>query len=100
MSTVNTVNYVKELNNKLTPITVYTDAERIELPTLTYRERIALTTQLLLSITEHPHSARHQAASAATVIGQMALDSNHNLHAETAEDERIERELKEQAEAK
>jgi len=100
MKTVDTVNHVREININLKPIHIPMDAGGIfTLPNLTYRERIALTTKLLLAITEHPHSARHQGASAGSVIRQMVSDSLANLRAEKAEDERIERELKEQAEA-
>jgi hypothetical protein len=101
MKTVDTVNHVRAINTNLKPIYIPTDAGEIfQLPTLTYRERLALTTKLLLSITEHPGSARHHAASAGSVIRQMVSDSLVNLRAEKAEDERIERELKEEADAK
>lgn len=96
MKTVDTINHIREINTNLKPITITTDAgENFELPALTYRERLALTTKLLTTITEHPSSARHQAASSGNVIRQMVSDSLLNLRAEKLEDERIERELKE-----
>jgi hypothetical protein len=97
MKTVDNVNHVREINTNLKPIYIPTDAGQIfELPVLSYRERLALTTKLLVAMIDHPHTARHQSASAGSVIRQMVSDSLVNLLAEKAEDERIERELKEQ----
>ncbi|MHB8218319.1 MAG: hypothetical protein ACYDDS_19775 [Candidatus Sulfotelmatobacter sp.] len=99
MSTVDTVNHVREINTNLEPIYISTDAGKwFELPSLTYRERLALTTKLLRVMTTHPHTARHQVPSADSVIRQMTFDSEANLQAEKEEDERIERELKQEAE--
>jgi hypothetical protein len=101
MSTVDTVNHVREINTNLPTITIPTDAgQSFELPALTYREHLALTTNLLIDICDHSHTAKHQSASAGSVIRQITFDAEANLQAEKAEDERIERELKEEAEGK
>jgi hypothetical protein len=95
MSTVDTVNHVRDLNTNLTPITIPTDAGgAFELPALTYRERLRLAAKLLLAITDHQSTARHQVAGASTVIRQLREDSENNLQAELAECLRIEWELK------
>jgi len=96
---VDTVNKIRASNTNLKPIYIPTDDGQIfTLPALTYRERLALATKLLVAITEHPSTARHQVAATGTVIRQMTSDSLHNLAAEKEEDELIERELKEEPE--
>jgi|ERR1700691_2624073 hypothetical protein len=95
MSTVDTVNHVREINTNLTPINILTDdGKSFELPTLTYRERLRLAAQLLTDIVAHPSSARHQVPSTLTVIRQLREDSEKNVLAEQAEAIRIELELK------
>jgi|GEM_PF-3933592 len=96
---VDTVNKIRERNTNLKPIYIPMDDGQIfTLPVLSYRERLALATKLLVAITDHPSTARHQVPITGTVIRQMTTDSLHNLAAEKAEDDRIERELKEEAE--
>lgn len=94
--TVDTVNHIRESNTNLEPIYIALDDRQIfALPTLTYRERLALTSKLLLAMLDHPSTAKHQRASAESVIRQINHDSLTNLGKERAEDERIARELKE-----
>jgi hypothetical protein len=58
------------------PIYIPTDDRQIfTLPALSYRERVALAQKLLLSIQDHPCTARHLIPDINRAVGTMTLCS-------------------------